>query len=297
MGASRFASFVGAAVAGCALVSAPSPLVPPPVAAAQPCPDVDVVFARGTNEPPGLGATGQAFVDAMRARMGPLSMGVAPVDYPAALDFQTAIAGVSDASAHIRSIATNCPNTKLVLGGFSQGAAVIGFVTADHIPPGAPPTAPEPMPPEVANHVVAVVLFGKPDTEFMQRIAAPQILIGPLYVGKTIDLCALGDPICSGGKNPNAHVQYVKRGMVDQAANFAAANVHASNAPPPPPPPAQGPPPGPGGPPPPEPPPPPPPAPAPLAGPPPPAPPPGPPPAPGSPPGQPQGPPPGPVAT
>ena len=33
------------------------------------CPDVEVVFARGTFEPPGVGATGQAFVDALRARL------------------------------------------------------------------------------------------------------------------------------------------------------------------------------------------------------------------------------------
>ena len=33
-----------------------------PVASAQPCPDIEVVFARGTAEPPGVGGTGQAFV-------------------------------------------------------------------------------------------------------------------------------------------------------------------------------------------------------------------------------------------
>ena len=94
-------------------------------------------------------------------------------DYPASTDFPTAIDGVNDASAHIRSMAASCPNTKLVLGGFSQGAAVMGFVTANVIPDGAPATVPNPMPPDVANHVAAVALFGKPSTRFMRAINEP----------------------------------------------------------------------------------------------------------------------------
>ena len=42
-----------------ALVSAPAP-----VAVADPCPDVDLVFARGTAEPPGLGRVGDALAAA-----------------------------------------------------------------------------------------------------------------------------------------------------------------------------------------------------------------------------------------
>ena len=38
-----------------------------PSAAAAPCPDVDVVFARGTDEPPGVGVVGQTFIDAFRS--------------------------------------------------------------------------------------------------------------------------------------------------------------------------------------------------------------------------------------
>src|ERR1700739_2300255 len=85
-------------------------------ASAQPCPDVEVVFARGTTEDPGVGPTGQAFVDSLRARLGTKSIGVYPVDYPATLDFPTALDGIRDASAYVRSTAANCPDTKMVLG-------------------------------------------------------------------------------------------------------------------------------------------------------------------------------------
>ncbi|MCW2588182.1 MAG: cutinase family protein, partial [Mycobacterium sp.] len=42
---------------------------PPAQAADDSCPTVEVLFARGTNEAPGVGATGQAFVDALTARL------------------------------------------------------------------------------------------------------------------------------------------------------------------------------------------------------------------------------------
>ncbi|MEE2854730.1 MAG: cutinase family protein, partial [Actinomycetota bacterium] len=44
------------------------------------CPDVQVVFARGTGEAPGVGPTGQAFVDSLRQRVGGRSFDVYPVN-------------------------------------------------------------------------------------------------------------------------------------------------------------------------------------------------------------------------
>jgi hypothetical protein len=226
-----------ALLAGAATAAIWAPLsTPVPSASAQPCPDVEVVFARGTTEDPGVGPTGQAFVDAMRARLGAKSMGVYAVDYPATLDFPTALTGIRDASAHIEATAANCPNTKMVLGGFSQGAAVMGFVTANVIPDGAPDGAPNPMPPDVAGHVAAVALFGKPNARFMNTIGQPQITVGPLYAGKTIDLCIPEDFVCSSGRDFNAHTEYADDGLVDQAADYAAGHALAMlpSAPPPP---------------------------------------------------------------
>ena len=50
-----------------AAVAAAVPTVTSAPAAAAPCSDVTVVFARGTNEPPGLGSVGGPFVDELRA--------------------------------------------------------------------------------------------------------------------------------------------------------------------------------------------------------------------------------------
>ena len=166
-------------------------------------------------------------MDSLRARVGSKSIGVYPVDYPASVEFSTAVDGIHDASDRVRSMAANCPNTKLVLGGFSQGAAVMGFVTANVIPDGAPEGVPNPMPPDVANQVAAVALIGKPNTRFMRAINEPLIEVGPLYADKTIDLCVPEDPICSSGRDFSAHtpLQYVETGMVDQAATFAASHL------------------------------------------------------------------------
>jgi cutinase len=214
-------------------------IAPIPAGSAQPCPDVDVVFARGTGEPPGVGGIGQAFVDALRPQVGNRSLDVYPVNYQASSDFsdriqfaESVVDGIKDAGGHIESTAANCPNTRIVLGGYSQGAAVAGFVTSASIPAGVPAEyvafLPKPMPSEVANHVAAVTLFGKPSTQWLQNYGAPTITIGPLYKPKTIDLCAPGDSICDGeaGGTPTlAHTQYPVNGMTGQAADFAASRL------------------------------------------------------------------------
>jgi cutinase len=215
-----------AVLVGAATFASWAPLIAfAPTGAAQPCPDVEVVFARGTAEDPGVGPTGQAFVDSLRARMGAKSFAVYPVNYPATMDFPTALDGIRDASAHVRSTAANCPNTQMVLGGFSQGAAVMGFVTANVIPDGAPEGVPNPMPSDVADHVAAVALFGKPNDRFMHAINQPSIAVGPRYAAKTIDLCVPDDAICSSGTDFNAHTQYAETGLVDQAATFTMSRL------------------------------------------------------------------------
>ncbi|WP_319450347.1 MULTISPECIES: cutinase family protein [unclassified Mycobacterium] len=225
-------------VLGAAVVATGATLVctSVPPASAAPCPDVEVIFARGTDEPPGVGNVGQALVDALRAQLGPKSVDVYPVDYAASSDFtnreafaETVIAGVRDAGAHVQSTATNCPNTRIVLGGYSQGAVVAGYVTAAEAPAGVPASlVPAPLPPKLADHVAAVTLFGKPSPAFLTQYDAPDLTIGPNYVSKTITLCAQGDTICDGspgGLPTMAHISYPFNGMAGQAAGFVADHM------------------------------------------------------------------------
>ena len=205
---------------GAAVSSAPGL----PSASAQPCPDVQVVFARGTGEPPGVGPTGQAFIDSLRPRVGAKSLEVYPVNYPASNEWSTGLDGIRDAGAHVVSEAQSCPQTKMVLGGYSQGAAVMGFVTSAAVPDGVDPaTVPKPLAPEVADHVAAVVLFGTPNDRAMNFLGEPPLVIGPTYQAKTIKVCAPDDPVCSDGLDFAAHDGYADdTSMVDQGAAFAA---------------------------------------------------------------------------
>jgi hypothetical protein len=198
-----------------------------PSASAAACPDVEVIFARGTNEPPGIGPTGQAFVDALRPQIGERSLEVYPVVYPATDQWATGADGVRDAGARVLSMAETCPTTKTVLGGYSQGAAVAGFVTSPAVPDGVDPaTVPKPLQPDVAEHVAAVVLFGLPNVRAMNFLGEPPVTIGPLYETKTRELCAIDDPVCSDGLNFAVHNPASYNGdLASQGASFAASRL------------------------------------------------------------------------
>ena len=231
--ARRFARLLGAAmVTTCAaLLSAPILITS---ASAAPCPDVEVTFARATDEPPGVGGVGQAFIDSLRSQIGGRSLGVYPVNYPATQDWPpSASAGASDASAHVQSMAANCPNTKLVLGGYSQGAVVIDLITIAQASVSG--FIAQTLTADVADHVAAVAVFGNPTTRYL---GGPISAISPWYGHKAIDLCAPGDTVCtpSGGLSiptqppqdevlSAAHQSYKQSGMPSQAATFVASHL------------------------------------------------------------------------
>ena len=198
-----------------------------PPAQAVDCPEVEVIFARGRVEPPGVGWIGDAFVNDLRSKTDK-TVGVYPVNYPADTEV---IEGANDMSKRIQFMAANCPNTRLVLGGYSLGAAVADIVL------GAPSSMfgyTNPLPPAMNDHIAAVALFGNGTIPFFGPVSE----ISPIYGAKTIDMCTDTDPICSGNLNPDnpigdivgnwaSHLQpaYIDSGLVDQAAAFAAARL------------------------------------------------------------------------
>jgi cutinase len=195
------------------------------------CPDVEVTFARATNEPPGVSGVGQAFIDSLRSQVGGRSVGMYPVNYPATEDWApSASAGASDAHAHVQSMVANCPNTRLVLGGYSQGAGVIDLITIAQAPIAG--LIPATLTADEADHVAAVATFGNPSGRYL---GAPISVLSPWYGAKAVDLCAPGDPVCSPGAAltlPShdemfsaAHRSYEQSGMPSQAATFVASHL------------------------------------------------------------------------
>lgn len=194
-----------------------------PAASAQPCPDVEVVFARGRIEPPGTGRVGDAFVQALRTKTDE-NVGFYAVNYPADTEV---FLGANDMSQHIQYMAANCPNTRLVLGGYSLGAAVTDVVLAVPSPMFG---YKNPLPLGMNEHIAAVALFGNGT----RKVLGPVSDVSPLYGDKTIDLCTPDDPICNDNLDPNTwadnwpahlHAAYIDSGLVDQAADFVAARL------------------------------------------------------------------------
>lgn len=149
---------------------------------------------------------GQAFVGQLRDKTGRDIAG-SPVNYPAQKDIAP---GVSDMTSQIGSIVANCPDTKIVVGGYSLGAAVTNDVLNKTLPPGAD------------QHIAAVVLFGN-----ASRLLNVPVTPGPAFDGKSIDVCNPGDPICSGGPVALSHLQvaYLLTGGIGSAVDFVAGRV------------------------------------------------------------------------
>jgi cutinase len=166
----------------------PSTAVPLiPVASAQ-CPDVEVAFARGRQEPPGVGAVGDVFVNALRSKT-PMSIGVYGVNYVADTD---AAAGATDMRMRVQSMAKTCPNTRMVLGGYSLGATAADLMTrANRLSSSE------------RQHVAAVVMFGN---------GGKRLGPAPAYADRTIDQCADGDPFGGRGSTGLPHLPPWYRG-------------------------------------------------------------------------------------
>lgn len=221
-----------------AAVLAVAGLCAAPAAPSQPCPDIGVAFARGTGEPPGPGIVGQRFVDALRAQTFPRTVGVHGVNYPAARHFGDGLAfarnvvdGVRDEVNHVHGVLSICPHTKMVLGGYSQGAAVTALATSGRVPAGVDPAAsPGAISATLAEHVAAVVLFGKPAGPSMVKYGVPNLDVGPGFAEKSLEFCNPGDPVCSGGLGaglPGAHGAYAAGVLPEQAAAFVVSRLDA----------------------------------------------------------------------
>ncbi|MCV7165370.1 cutinase family protein [Mycobacterium stomatepiae] len=190
--------------------------------AAASCPQVQVAFARGRYESPGLGVLGNAFINALSSKVGNKSFGSYAVKYPA--DTQVDI-GANDMSHHIQDMASNCPDTRLVLGGYSLGAAVTDVVLA--APIGAFGFD-SPLPAGMDQHIAAVALFGNGS-----QWVGPITNFNPIYNDRTIELCHGADPICNPA-DPNTWKEnwpqhlagaYIDAGMANQAADFVASKL------------------------------------------------------------------------
>ena len=193
-----------------------------PLASADDCADAEVIFARGTDEPVGMGRVGDAFVDSLRKQTNGLNIDTYAVNYKASKLQLHGGDGANDVISHIKSTVSSCPDTKIILGGYSQGASVIDIVAG--VPVGGIPWGSS-LPPEYVKNIAAVATFGNVATRTNQALPTTSALLG----AKAIDMCNPADPICHAGPGNEwaGHTQGYVPGYTDQAAAFAAAKLLA----------------------------------------------------------------------
>jgi cutinase len=196
-----------------------------PVASAADCADAEVVFARGTDEPKGIGQVGSAFVDSLRAQAAGMNITTYAVDYDAGKLQLGSGDGAKDAIKHIKTMAASCPDTKIVLGGYSQGANVVNIVAGNPIVGIAWGPA---LPSSLAENVAAIATFGNVANRSGTKLPSQSAM----FTGKAIDLCNPTDPICHAGEGNawSGHTDGYVPVYTTQAAVFAASTLMAGSS-------------------------------------------------------------------
>lgn len=186
------------------------------------CPDVEVVFARGSGELPGLGMVGGPFADALSAGLSDYSVESYAVDYAADYLQTSSSAGAADMGQHIQTVAAACPETRFVIGGYSQGATVTDkAIGISSVLTGGDQQIPN----ELADRVVALVVFGNPLGLTGGTIATTS----PTYGPRSQDYCNSFDIVCGFnlGGSFGGHLAYPLNGSAEAGAQFAVEQIRS----------------------------------------------------------------------
>ncbi|KAL4804166.1 cutinase-domain-containing protein [Aspergillus unguis] len=162
------------------------------------CKELTFIFARGTSEMGNMGSVVGPKVGQELNSLTGNKAAIQGVDYPAdaAGNAQMGASGGPKMASLVKQAKEQCPDTKIVLGGYSQGAMVV------HNAAGS----------LSSGQVVGAVTFGDP---FKSQ--------KPDNIEQFKTFCASGDPVCLNGSNVMAHLSYG-----DDAATAAKFLVSAA---------------------------------------------------------------------
>ncbi|TLS22983.1 uncharacterized protein PpBr36_06576 [Pyricularia pennisetigena] len=187
-----------------------------------------MIAARGSLEAPGAGFIAKVAKDVVAALPG---SDFEPLVYPATLNNYTTSEqnGTQAMLTAIIDYATRCPQSKIAIMGYSQGAQV----SADAIcgtSESTPFVETQALVPEFSSKVVAVVLMGDPSrvkgAAFNQGNSTkdgvfPRKNISGCgdMVSRMVSYCDADDLFCDSGKSLDIHVTYVQK-YGDAAVKF-----------------------------------------------------------------------------
>lgn len=158
-----------------------APAVVEAVEARAACSDMTIIFARGTTEPGTVGLlAGPPFFNAVTSQLGgKATLTTQGVDYPANIAGFLAggdPAGSQTMANDVKAALAACPDTKLVMAGYSQGGQLVHNAAK--------------LLGSTMSQVNSAVIFGDPDNG--QPVAG-------LSAAQTKIICHAGDNICQGG--------------------------------------------------------------------------------------------------
>ncbi|KAM0268402.1 hypothetical protein ACHAQH_009991 [Verticillium albo-atrum] len=207
--------------------------------AQQPCPPVNIIVARGSTEQPGVGLMGAISSEAAQQIPGAV---VTPLDYPAELNPYppSVAAGVVSMTQLLTQQAAACPQTKLVIMGYSQGAQVALDTLCGSSLDGFTPSAAQVS--TVGGGISSVILAGDPtfvpglpsnrgtsqDPGIFQTRDMSQCGDIP---AKTLSFCDTNDRFCASGNSVPVHLGYFSNAAyVTEAAQFVVASAGAGTS-------------------------------------------------------------------
>ncbi|KAJ5703968.1 cutinase-domain-containing protein [Penicillium malachiteum] len=149
------------------------------------CKELTLIFARGTDETGNMGTVVGPPLATALATLTSNNVTVQGVNYDASVEGDTTLGedGGSDMATLVKQAIKQCPNSKVVIAGYSEGAMVV-HNAAESL---------------TADQVSGAVLFGDP---------LKMESVGKLSSSKVKEFCATGDPVCENGEDVMAHLSY-----------------------------------------------------------------------------------------
>jgi hypothetical protein len=233
----RIATIVAAgAVGGLAIASVATMQANAVPAPGSGCASVAIITARASGEAAGEGITGALVTQIVNSSSQTVSR--ASVNYPATLNnyANSSAQGVSALKTQLTNLVNSCPQAKVVLLGYSQGAHVVLDVLGGGGGGNLGATT-APIAANIASHVQAVATFGDPrhvtgqafdlgtstrNGLFPRTAAELNTLRG--FASKIQAYCDSQDEFCDSGASLQVHLTYLNR-YQNAAASFVLGKV------------------------------------------------------------------------
>ncbi|KAI1177875.1 cutinase [Nemania sp. FL0916] len=175
------------------------------------CRPIIFFYARGSDQDGNIGdQPGPQVISLLKSTLGQETVAAQGIDYPALLLTNILPEGCGPLAASgfaelVTYAAGECPESKLVIAGYSQGAALVHAAAKRLLP-------------RTAARVVAAVTFG--DTRRVQDGGQ----IPPISPDRSLILCHAGDLVCDGTLDvTDAHFNY--QDLAPTAVAFIASKV------------------------------------------------------------------------